>query len=338
MSKEIENGSPVSIGNIALSTDSGTATLANVQFFNELGDTISPRASGAAVDLTVTTTPKTIAELWQEATGGDEIFAARFANVQQCVGIFTDNVAGADVNVFVNSNVAAVVNKVIPIGEPLAWGILPPEIWNYGGVIINGSSSSSSTMLAKRKDSAGSLALADGDMAPLQMDADGNLRGRVIGPGVVGLGAENNPGFPVGGRAANAERSPVDHTSYVSFTTSLNGRQVVLPHALPVQTWNAPLEFTSGGSHASTAAKAAGGAGKRHYVTSISVIDSDGAAKPTPYYVEIKDGSTRMWVLTVGQTMNFDPPLRFSDNTAVNVDPSGAAGAIVNVAGYTAGE
>lgn len=191
--------------------------------------------------------------------------------------------------------------------------------------------------LGVRKDYPGTLAGADLDYAPMQFDADGWQRVVAKGAGVPGLGAEQYGGFPVGGRAASSDRSALGVTEFGCVTMSLLAKLINLPYALPGMTWQAVLTFAAA-SHASTAIKAAGGSGVRHYVTSIVIADVGGAAWPTGTYVEIKDGTTVVAVGTIGQVLHFPVPLRFSDNTAINIDPSAGVDIKVTAVGFSAGE
>ena len=101
--------------------------------------------------------------------------------------------------------------------------------------------------------------------------------------------------------------------------TSL-GKQVNYPYAIPAKQWT----YASSAAVTDTAddaAKAAAGAGIRNYVTGIQVFNGHDT---TATEVVIKDGATVIWrgwaeQAGGGASARFDPPLRGTANTAVNV-------------------
>lgn len=121
--------------------------------------------------------------------------------------------------------------------------------------------------------------------------------------------------------------------------TSL-GKQVTQPYAIPASTWS----YASAAAVTDTsddAAKAAAGAGIRNYITGVQVMnghDTVGTA------VVIKDGSTVIWQGWAEQTgggcsAHFDPPLRGTANTAVNVaNITTGSSTFFNLQGYVSAE
>lgn len=103
------------------------------------------------------------------------------------------------------------------------------------------------------------------------------------------------------------------------MATSL-GKQVTYQYAIPAKTWS----YASTAAVTDTAddvAQAAGGAGVRNYVTGIQVFNSSDTVGTE---VVIKDGSTVIWRGWAEETgggcsARFDPPLRGTAATAINV-------------------
>lgn len=125
----------------------------------------------------------------------------------------------------------------------------------------------------------------------------------------------------IAGRALTASYTAVATGDTADLITTLDGRQITLPNAIPENTWL--YAAASGGIVNTTdvAAKAAAAAGIRNYVTGIQVRNSSAVA--TEFV--IKDGATVIWrtqlpaTMAGSQDVSFDPPLRGTAATAVNV-------------------
>jgi len=146
-------------------------------------------------------------------------------------------------------------------------------------------------------------------------------------------------------RASSAADAAVADQDAVLGVATLTGKQVVIPYATPAQTWK--YAAAAGGLVNTTGvtAAAAGGAGVRHYVTSAQIVNSH---QTIGTEVLIRDGASgtvmhRSWAQFTGGggTYKFDPPLRGTANTLVEiaeVTATGAAGVLVNLQGYSAAE
>ncbi len=169
------------------------------------------------------------------------------------------------------------------------------------------------------------------------MSPDGWFRGVVKGAGIPGLGAEQYGGFPVGGRAASSDRGALGITEFGCFTMSLLAKIINLPYALPGATWSAATAQITTTNE--TTLKAAGGAGVRHYLTSLAIVNTGGAFS-SGSHVTVLDGSggTVLWAGGLDQAFTFPVPLRGSANTALIVKCSAAGDTRVSGAGYSAGE
>lgn len=124
---------------------------------------------------------------------------------------------------------------------------------------------------------------------------------------------------------------------------SMLGKQVTLPYAIPASSWT--YAAASGGIVNTTGvtAKAAAGAGIRNYVTRAQIINGHATVSTD---IQIRDGAsgTVLWRGFAqagggGVTAVFDPPLRGSANTLIEV-ACGTTGSATyfNLQGYTAGE
>jgi len=325
----VSNGSPVAIGGVKLVAASAT-DLENCKFWNDRGSRKASQSDETAVTLEVGTTAKTVAELYFEATG--ENFHDRFG--LEAIGMTADAPAN-EIDVYLSGNTDS-VDYSAPTTKIFVCGQVPQEVWSYGAGVADGSAYSGA-FKAQRKDSLGSIAAADGDLANIQMDSDGWVRAVVKGLAGPGASAEQFGGFPVVGMCRTSDRGAIGPTEGAVLTMSSLAKLISLPYAIPQLTWSSVTTFTSGGGHASTLAKAAGGSGVRHYVTSIMLADKGGAA-PAGLHVEVKDGTTVIAVLTPGDKVSLPTPLRFSANTDINLDPSAAHDMAITLVGYSAGE
>jgi hypothetical protein len=144
----------------------------------------------------------------------------------------------------------------------------------------------------------------------------------------------------VGARAVSADFTAVTTGDTADIISSLLGKQVMLPYALPGQSWSyaSPAAVTD---TADDTALAAAGAGIRAYITGVQVFNGHDT---TGTEVVIKDGSTVLWRGWAEQTgggcsARFDPPLRGTANTAVNVaNITNSSSTYFNLQGYTAAE
>ena len=147
----------------------------------------------------------------------------------------------------------------------------------------------------------------------------------------------------VAGRALSSDYTAVTAGDTADIITTLTGKVVTAPHALPGQTWS--YAAASGGITNTTGvtAKAAGAAGVRNYITRCQVINGHATVSTD---VQIRDGAsgTVLWrgfaqAAGGGVTAVFDPPLRGTAATLVEV-ACGTTGSATyfNLQGYTAAE
>lgn len=345
----MSNGSPVAIGGVKLVAASAT-DLDNCKFWNDRGSRKAAQSDETAVTLEVGTTAKTVAELYFEATG--ENFHDRFG--LEAIGMTADAPAN-EIDVYLSGNTDS-VDYSAPTTKIFVCGQVPQEVWSYGAGVAGGSAGDPTLaelahaedsahtsgdkgmmLLAIRKDSAGTLASADGDYAPLQVDSEGAFRGIVKGYGQPGVSAEQYPGFPAVGMARSSDRGALGPTEGGVFTMSLLAKLINLPYALPGLTWSAATAQITTTNE--TTLKAAGGAGIRHYLTSLAIVNTGGAVA-SGSHVTVLDGSggTVLWAGQIDQAYTFPVPLRGSANTALIVKCSAAGDTRVSGAGYSAGE
>lgn len=143
------------------------------------------------------------------------------------------------------------------------------------------------------------------------------------------------------GRALTADYTAVAAGDTADMITTLLGRQVVYPYALPGATWQ--YAGPTGGitDTADDEVKAAGAAGVRHYITHLDVINSDATVGTE---VVIKDGSTvihRGYAAAGGggYSIDFPTPLRGTAATAINAACiTTSSETRVNVSGFSAAE
>ena len=140
--------------------------------------------------------------------------------------------------------------------------------------------------------------------------------------------------------ARSTEPTAVASNDATRPTATLLGKQVVQPFAIPASTWSyaSPAAVTD---TSDDAAKAAGGGSVRNYITGIQVMNSHAT---TGTAVVIKDGSTVLWQgyaapVGGGCSAQFNPPLRGTANTAVNVaNVTTSSSTFFNLQGYVASE
>ena len=145
----------------------------------------------------------------------------------------------------------------------------------------------------------------------------------------------------IGFQARSTEPTAVASADATRGTATLLGKQITLPYAIPASTWNYATATLGVTDTADDEAKAAGAAGIRNYVTGVQVINGHATVATE---VVIKDGSTVMWrgwadAVGGGVSAKFDPPLRGTAATAVNVaNINSGSKTYFNLQGYQAGE
>lgn len=147
----------------------------------------------------------------------------------------------------------------------------------------------------------------------------------------------------IAGRAATSDYTAVAAGDTSDVITTLTGKPVTYPFALPGQTWS--YAAASGGIVNTTGItiKAAAGAGIRNYITCLSIINGHAT---TGTDVQIRDGASgtvlwRGYAYPAGGGVRevFSVPLRGSTNTLLEVACGTTASAVyVNVQGFSAAE
>lgn len=149
----------------------------------------------------------------------------------------------------------------------------------------------------------------------------------------------------VAGRAITADYTAVATGDTADLIATILGKQIVKLDAVPDLSWS--YAAAAGGLVNTTGvtAKAAAGAGVRNYVKSIQVINSHATISTE---VLVRDGAAgtvlhRGWAQAAGggYACTFDPPLRGSANTLVEiaeVTATASTGVLVSLQGYAAAE
>lgn len=138
----------------------------------------------------------------------------------------------------------------------------------------------------------------------------------------------------IGARARNVNPSAASASGnlYELMATML-GALVVRPHCLPEATWDNSLALTS---TTAAAAKAAGAAGIRNYVTAIQAINTGASAVD----ISILDGATVKWTMTLQPNApfacEFPTPFLTTVATALNLNLSATGTVRANIQGYQA--
>lgn len=175
--------------------------------------------------------------------------------------------------------------------------------------------------LSVRKDTAAATSGTDGDYQPLITDVNGRLHAitsSAVDHDASAIASVNQVGL----EARNTEPTPVSATGdAVRALASMLGKQITLPYAIPASTWSYAAATSGITNTSDVAAVAAGGASVRHYITGVQVFNAHATVGTE---VVIKDGSTIIWrgyavAVGGGCSAKFDPPLRGTANTAVNV-------------------
>lgn len=197
-----------------------------------------------------------------------------------------------------------------------------------------------STGVLSVDDNGGSLTV-DGTVAVSALPASTNTL-EVVGDAAHDAVIAGNP-VRLAGRALTADYTAVAAGDTADIITTLLGKLVSVLYANPANTWS--YAAASGGITDTTGvtAKAAAGAGVRTYVTRLQVINGHAS---TSTDVQIRDGAsgTVLWRGYAssgggGVTTVFDPPLRGTANTLVEV-ACGTTGTATyfNLQGFTAAE
>lgn len=147
------------------------------------------------------------------------------------------------------------------------------------------------------------------------------------------------------GRALTADYTAVSTGDTADLITTVLGKQVTMPYALPGATWK--YVGAAGGIVNTTAITiaSAAGAGIKNYITSIVLVNSH---QTIGTEVVINDGAAgtaifRTWCQFAGGgcALNFVPPLASTANTLLEikeVSTTATAGIVAEVIGYTAAE
>jgi hypothetical protein len=176
-------------------------------------------------------------------------------------------------------------------------------------------------------------------MTPLLVTAQASTNTQeVVGDAAHGAAVAGNPVL-VGLEGRSTDPTAVDSGDVVRALASLLGKQVTLPYAIPASTWSYATATAGVTDTADDEAKAAGAAGVRHYITSVQVINGHATVATE---VVIKDGATVLWrgwaeAVGGGVSAKFDPPLRGTAATAVNVaNITTGSKTYFNLQGYSA--
>lgn len=158
--------------------------------------------------------------------------------------------------------------------------------------------------------------------------------GTVQGTAASGSSVSGNPVL-VGGRAQNAEATPVSNGQAVAAARDLVGKAIVLPYANPENLESGvPAAITDNSSHA---IMAAAGAGVRHYVTDCLVTNQHATVGTV---VTILDGASAIdqgYAAPAGGgfTHTYPAPRRGTANTALNAQATTTgANILVSCGGY----
>lgn len=160
----------------------------------------------------------------------------------------------------------------------------------------------------------------------------------VVGDAAHDAAVAGNPVL-MGFEARSTAPTAVTDGDAVRGVASLLGKQIVLPYAIPASTWS----YASAAAVTDTAddEAAAAVASTRRYITAVQVFNGHDT---TGTEVVIKDGSTVLWrgwaeQAGGGCSAKFDPPLRGTANTAVNVaNITTGSSTYFNLQGYSATE
>ncbi len=144
-------------------------------------------------------------------------------------------------------------------------------------------------------------------------------------------------GNPVrqGGRALTASYAAVATGDTADFIATLDGKQVVVPYAIPENHISSMITVVN---NADNAIFAAAGAGIKNHLTHLTLQNTNGTA---PGLVKVRDGTTDRWQvnlpasMTTPITFHFPTALQVTANTALNIlAATTGANILVSAAGY----
>ena len=172
--------------------------------------------------------------------------------------------------------------------------------------------------------------------------AAGTNTNEVVGDAAHDAPVAGNP-LLVGGEGRTSDITAVANGDVCRVQLTTVGKQVNYPYAVPGNTWN--YAAASGGITNTTgvSARAAAGAGIRNYITRVQVINGHATVSTD---VQIRDGAsgTVLWrgfaqAAGGGVACDFDPPLRGTANTLVEV-ACGTTGSATyfNLQGFSSAE
>ncbi len=174
--------------------------------------------------------------------------------------------------------------------------------------------------------------------------AAGTNTNEVVGDAAHDAAIAGNP-VRIAARGMSADYTAVTTGDTADILSSLLGKLVTLPYTIPANTW--VYAAPAGGLVSQTAVtvKSAAGSGIRNYVTSVQIINSHQTISTE---IMILDGAAgtvlwRGWAQAAGGGISckFDPPLRGTADTLLEVDEvtaTGTAGLLINLQGFVAAE
>lgn len=191
--------------------------------------------------------------------------------------------------------------------------------------------SGSATIVLRAMSAAGVVSTLPSGQTSQSVTVGGTL------PAIVGQAAHDAAiaGSPVrvAGRALTANYTAVASGDVADIVTTLVGAQVIKPFSIPESDWQSAQALTT---TSAAAARTAGAAGIRNYVTGAQFSNSGASALD----VIILDGATEIWRATVAPngyvSAVFQTPLRGTAATALNVNLSAAGTVRANVQGFQA--
>jgi hypothetical protein len=160
----------------------------------------------------------------------------------------------------------------------------------------------------------------------------------LTGGGVAHDGADSGNPHKMGAKAGTADQTAVANNDRTDIRADILGHLVTRPYALHEKLWQGVTAAKTDTSLSELVA--AGGAGVRHYITSLSVMNSHATVSTV---VEVRTGTTtvihRGYALAAGggYTITFPTPLRGGANEAINVyNITTGSNTYVSASGYTA--
>lgn len=279
--------------------------------------------------------------------GGLEASALRVTLANDSTGLVSvdDNGGSLTVDGTITANLAAGTNNIGDV-DVLTLPALPAGTNNIGDVDVV-----SLPALPAGTNNIGDidvLSIAAGDNNIGNVDivtmpnvtlAAGTNTNEVVGDAAHDAAIAGNP-VRIGLRAMSADYAAVASGDTADALASLTGKQVVLPYAVPAATWSYASPAAVTGT-ADNVVIAAGAVGVRHYITGVQVFNGHDTVGTE---VVIKDGATVLWRGWAEQTgggcsARFDPPLRGTAATAVNVaNITTGSSTYFNLQGYDASE